>query len=1468
MWVEDVVCQKFHSAGRLGQLFAVSQPQSSQYIVDTEDQDIQHAMTVSLSQATSELALMEKQRQDRIEADQDRFQFNAWLDRAGWAKHLKGFDRSWLLTAVEKPKPTEKALKRVCWALQMVIYKAQQSSRPTVVGMAAMNYINRRELGSTTNEKPFNARQTGKTMVKYSGWWLEIVRYIWRTHALPQIKDNEKEGETQDKRPPYQLTSRQDMWLQKIQAIVGRDGDDDDWFEESDSDEPLEAEEEDVLEELVLKFVLQLADHAIADNEYSSALISAMAVLGIDANCGWVTPLTYTPKQAAVVNITRMLVLYQSTQMRKSEVAKLEAEGWGRKDAEDMAPSHFYFVKNMANRFMTLTNYSGEPTPIDAIQRLKAYGMKIRFSTSAEGVIDWVDDTLLYGNIRFSMPQLRSMIHGTVASVRQRLMNELMLLQVDDEGGIVPGTTKLPVIHWDRLVDNPAEQKTGWSFRDDVRNLDAVDVKTPSTWLEQRITDEAQLRKAFVDVAASREAIAVGKPPVWSRDRVREYQKSMNAFRHGLIVLVHMTGGLPARASELVTIQYKNSANGESRGLFIEDGLVVYVTMYHKNIGTTGSAKVIHRYLPREVGELVVYYLWFALPFAEKLERIVSEEEVESSAYIWVPELEKAWTMPQRKKRAMNGRPQSSVDREEEEREEGQEEEEADEPEETASVYGQPVVLWNTNRVRNAVQRISLEYMGIKVTILGWRHSTKAIYRRYVDSRTAVQTFMQADEEQDNRQEDDDAADLQQGHSSQVGGMIYGRAITESMFSSESKRAAFRRVSREWHAFLQIPSVLEAQPKRGLRTVVARQGALDEEYRRWKMLRWVDVDAELKKVAGSQSTFRSVQKPALQAIMQQKSPIVAIMGTGAGKSVLFMLPASVSSGVTVVVVPLVSLRSNMKARCDKLGITCVEWSSRRPHEWAQVVLVTPESAVGEAFGQFMNRQRAMGRLDRIVVDECHVIMDSLQGWRGRMLALRELFRVETQMVYLTATLRPSEEAPFRQLMGLPAREQCQWFRGVTTRPNIRYQVKAYDVEREDEAVSELVEGLKEKHPEGQIIVYCSSVERTVRLADVLTCVCYHRNVGSSQEKHRLVEQLTDGLQQVFTATNALGLGVDAPTIRAVVHVGTVRMVRHYAQESGRAGRDGKPSEAIIMQGFRKSRRGRTPTRFPKDVEAEMVELIGGEGCMREVLDKAMDGREDREGCEEGEERCQRCSEAGSIERLHALGEVGSAEAEVVEDEAGENGENTDMAPPMLGQEEVGRYEFEQQLSARRMQAVKIASQQAQEAMEVGRLVEIMDEWKTGCQRCRAWGTWAEEHEIESCQREGAEEIRQGIEAFERTKQWAAYSCCYECGMPQAICESFGLDIVHGGHRKQRETRCQYKGVLVKTVMAVWVQQTQAFGDLVEAAMKKDGWVEQTAEDFETGPGMEAVGRWFCEKKRWGEIESNKMCWFLNQLLGR
>jgi superfamily II DNA helicase RecQ len=1443
MWTEGVWYQKFHKTGNLGTPFEVIPPEEDVRDAADEDHDIRHAVELSLSQATSGLEEVGKKKRAQIEGDNDRYQFNAWLSRAGWERHLKGLNREWLLTLIRKPDTDEEALGHIVYAVKMVIWSAKQVSKSNIVGLAALNYINRREFGNNTNEKPFNTSQTGKTMDKYSHWWVEIIEYIWRSRLLPEVVHKEGESDVEGKRPPYQLTDRQDKLLRKIEAIVGRDQDE--WervFEaEVDSQRQITAEEETKLQELVLRFMLALLDHVLGDNEYHSALLSGMAVLGIDARCSWVSPLIYTPKQAAIVNISRMLVLYRATRLRKKQVDKLKRKGLEQKKAESKARSHFYHVKKMANRFMTLTGYGGEPTPIDSIQRLKAYGMKIRYTTSAEGVIDWVDDTLLYGNIRFSMPQLRSMVHGMVASSRQHLLTELMLLQVDDEGKAIDNTTALPAIHWDQLVDNPAERKTDWSFMDDERNRAAIGTQNPKGWLGRRIIQEAELKKAFIDITATRAAIAAGQATaVWNKDRVEAYRRAMKAFRRDLLALVHMTGGLPARGTELVTVQYKNSPNGDSRGIFIEDGLVVYVTAYHKGAGSSGKSKVIHRYLPREVGELMVYYLWIALPFWQTIESALSGEGITTSAYIWEPEPEKAWLMPQKRQRTDEEGSSRRVGENDEEHEEHEDEGEVVDDEPASAVE-----LWNSNRVKYAIQSASLKHMGVKVNIMAWRHSTKAIYRKYIDSKSAVKAFVQGDEDESN--DEDEAFDIQTGHGSSIGGMIYGRPITEATFSTESKRAALRRVSIEWHTFLQVPSALEAKPKRGTRAAARRQEATKEEFRRWKMMRHVDVDKALRELVGEQAKFRSVQRPALEAIMWQKSPVVTIMGTGAGKSILFMLPAFVSSGVSVVITPLLSLRENMHDRCDKLGITCVEWNSRRPHEWAQIVLVAPESAVGEGFGNFMNRQRAMGRLDRIVVDECHVVLDSVDGWRTRMLGLRNLVMVETQMVYLTATLRPSEEELFIQLMGLPPKAQCQWFRGATTRPNIQYRIHPYDVDKEEEAVTALVEEAKKKYPlPGQVIVYCETIGRTKRLAEVLDCVCYYREVGSRREKRELVMQLTSGQQQVFTATNALGLGVDAPTIRVVIHIGTIRLMRHYAQESGRAGRDGLGSEAIIMRGFKMTRKGPMATKFSKDVEPEMKEFIGGDGCMRKILDQCMDGRKDRTNCEEGEEKCQRCG---------ALVD-GMIEEEVAATAAGQVGEEGDEA------------EFEQQLFMRKIQAVHEAQQQAKDAIQVESLVGLMEEWKAGCQRCRAWNIGGGRHDIWTCRREGAEEIRQGVEVFNKMKKWAYCSCCYECGLPQSICESFEVNIANGGHQKQQGVGCQYPQVLVQTVMAMWVRHPQEFGDFVEEVMRRDGWIEKTAQEREVGPGVGEIAKWFCMKKRWGGIESNKMSWFICEFVDR
>lgn len=86
-------------------------------------------------------------------------------------------------------------------------------------------------------------------------------------------------------------------------------------------------------------------------------------------------------------------------------------------------------------------------------------------------------------------------------------------------------------------------------------------------------------------------------------------------FREKLAVLMYIAGGQLVRGPEILSIRYSNTVNGGYRNIFIEDGMVVFATRYYKGYNVSGDIKIIYRYLPREVGELVVWYLWLVLLF-------------------------------------------------------------------------------------------------------------------------------------------------------------------------------------------------------------------------------------------------------------------------------------------------------------------------------------------------------------------------------------------------------------------------------------------------------------------------------------------------------------------------------------------------------------------------------------------------------------------------------------------------------------------------------------------------------------------------------------------------------------------------------------------------------------------------------------------------------------------------------------
>jgi hypothetical protein len=248
-------------------------------------------------------------------------------------------------------------------------------------------------------------------MKKYSDVWVQIIVYILRTHWMSVVRPRGEE-EVQRKRPPYRLTYQQAKCLEEINDMVGydderaaaaaaglgadpgtqewtmggtassHDSDSEDGDEDEMSEELAEA-----LQTKVLAFMLALLDHNLGDNEYQSALISAMAVLGVSAETGWLSSLMYTPKQSAIVTVARMLVVYQASCERRRQIAKLVDDGYGEEPAGRVASTHFELVQEMCNRFMVITDDKHPPTPMDAVFRLRSFGFAIRYTTKAEGVV-------------------------------------------------------------------------------------------------------------------------------------------------------------------------------------------------------------------------------------------------------------------------------------------------------------------------------------------------------------------------------------------------------------------------------------------------------------------------------------------------------------------------------------------------------------------------------------------------------------------------------------------------------------------------------------------------------------------------------------------------------------------------------------------------------------------------------------------------------------------------------------------------------------------------------------------------------------------------------------------------------------------------------------------------------------------------------------------------------------------------
>ncbi|WP_082542347.1 MULTISPECIES: ATP-dependent DNA helicase RecQ [unclassified Rhizobacter] len=316
--------------------------------------------------------------------------------------------------------------------------------------------------------------------------------------------------------------------------------------------------------------------------------------------------------------------------------------------------------------------------------------------------------------------------------------------------------------------------------------------------------------------------------------------------------------------------------------------------------------------------------------------------------------------------------------------------------------------------------------------------------------------------------------------------------------------------------------------------------------------------------------LRDGQQDVIDRVMRGL-PTLAVLPTGAGKSLCYQLPAVVNGGLTVVVSPLIAL---MKDQCDglaELGISAVQFHSGcsaaevAAAEQALVaddpliLFTTPERLADADF-----RARLVARgVALLAIDEAHCISQWGHDFRPAFLQLGSLRGSlgGPPVLALTATATQGVIDDIAELFDIP---RAGVIGTGVYRPNLHYRAEA--IGRAEDKLSRLLALVRSS--EGSGLVYVATVKAAQQVFDALQATgesvgLYHGRLAAGR-RHEQQDAFMAGRVRVMVATNAFGLGVDKPDIRFVLHYQIPPGLDAYYQESGRAGRDGLPAECTLL----------------------------------------------------------------------------------------------------------------------------------------------------------------------------------------------------------------------------------------------------------------------------------------------------------------
>ena len=646
------------------------------------------------------------------------------------------------------------------------------------------------------------------------------------------------------------------------------------------------------------------------------------------------------------------------------------------------------------------------------------------------------------------------------------------------------------------------------------------------------------------------------------------YLDLFDEYMDNMLLVVHLVSGMPARATEMETYRLVGTTSSR-RSVYYVDGMVFLMSEYSKTRSLMQANRTIARFLSREATSVLLNDLSIIRPFACSLATFLGRNQDGCySTHLFVSRGAKV----------------------------------------------------DAPLLRNTFSRLFHRHTEVSITFQEYRHVAKYMAN---ELNIIFNQYDEGDYEDDRGEDHEEAGTLisnweaaqteQFGHSAITSNLWYAMSCGEMSTMRRHLLDNHRRVSLTWHQFLrgEVPITRKrtAETSGSLPDKVvkvandgsdgnpairhpvtssnhdAEQGTLNVQCtvenastcvvasnRCSTQHSFVTVEQSRLSVQYLQEFFKNthaslksaMQQAAVDNVLFTNSDLIAIMPTGGGKSLLFFLYAVKNPHKSsILIVPTIALKKDMKRRAHEHGVTCTDNLETAKDE--SLVVITPEGAESSRLRTFIVHLHASNRLGSVFIDEAHIFSTECD-FRPCVRRLPEMaFLPNLRFVLLTATA-PQWILDDIQNNLLGPNRKALVIRESTNRLNIKYEINSC-CNRLESVVTLLMRLLQGYNDQDRCIVYVPALDLCGIVKTALEKVGIPCAVYSGQEEHSdneaNLKTWSDGHTKVMIATSAFGLGIDYASVRTVLCYGLPYSMEEFVQQTGRSGRDGKPSFAYL-----------------------------------------------------------------------------------------------------------------------------------------------------------------------------------------------------------------------------------------------------------------------------------------------------------------